>query len=107
MPAPGLDPASDGPLSWPPGLGAAEDGARYGVAGDRARDGGGVRDGIDGVSEWAAAWQSGAVGHMVRCRVGRGARSSAGWERMQRRRAGEGHDEEPCVGEGRSAVFLF
>ena len=33
---PSLGPASDGPLSWLPGLGAAKDGARYGVAGMEA-----------------------------------------------------------------------
>jgi hypothetical protein len=57
-PALGLGLASDGPLSWPPGLGAAEDRAQHGAAGD----GGAVGDGGAGAPEWAAARDGGAAG---------------------------------------------
>jgi hypothetical protein len=77
------------------------------MAGDRDEDGGGMGDGVGGALEWAAAWQSGAGGHAVLHEVGRGARSNAGWEQMQRRRAREGHSEESHAGEGSIAVFFF
>ena len=36
---PGLGPASDGLISWPPGLGVANDGARHGAREGRRRRG--------------------------------------------------------------------
>lgn len=53
-----LCPASDEPLSWPPGLGIAEDGAQHGVVGN----GGTTGNGSGGAPEWAVARDGGAAG---------------------------------------------
>ena len=71
-PAPGLGPASDGPLCWPPGLDAAEDRHRA------AWDGGAAGDGGGGVSEWATARDGGATAERGEWTAER--RTSAKWE---------------------------
>jgi hypothetical protein len=64
-PAPGLGSANDDPLSWPPDLGAAEDGARHGTAGDGGAvgDGGAMGDSGGDAPEWCAWQRHDRVGH--------------------------------------------
>jgi hypothetical protein len=97
---------------WPPFLStwpsAAEDRAQYGAAGDEGGDGTawGMVSTVRQSGLQRGTWQSGVGGHAVRCGVERGVRSSAGWKRMRRYHAGEGHGEEPRAGEGSSIVFF-
>jgi hypothetical protein len=92
-PALGLGPASDVPLSWVPGLGAAEKrsttwrgrGWRLSKVGDASfmyscRDTFNMRH-CKNVPRWTFSYSVGRGGHTARARVGRGARSSAGWGR--------------------------
>jgi hypothetical protein len=60
---PGLGSASDGLISWAPGLGAANDEARHGAARDRGAvgDGGAAGDGGSSTLEWGATRDAGAT----------------------------------------------